>query len=97
MVVGIGPAADFVLEIVFTVLRAALLFLAMYAVLIAAVLLVVKLPEHPVLRYVALAFPIIAAVMVVMHWYDGRGLRTASSPRVETPFTDDPMRSDHAA
>jgi hypothetical protein len=68
-----------------------------YAVSTVAVLLVVKLPEHPVLRYVALAFPIIAAVAVVMEWYDGRDFRTASSPRVEAPSTDDPMRSDRAA
>jgi hypothetical protein len=36
------------LEIIFTIFRAALL-LAVYAVAMAAVLLVVELPEHPVL------------------------------------------------
>jgi hypothetical protein len=68
-----------------------------YAVSTAAILLVVRLPEHPVLRDAALALPIIAAVAVVMEWYDGRDFRTASSPRVEAPSTDDPLRSDRAA
>jgi hypothetical protein len=85
------------LETIFTVLRATLLFLAVYAVSTAAVLLVVQLPDLPALRYAVFALPVIGALIVVMEWYDGRGLRTASSPRVESPSTDDPIRSDQAA
>jgi hypothetical protein len=74
-----------------------LLFLVVYAVSRMATLLVVRLPHHPVLRYAALALPIIAAVMVVTDWYDGRGLRVASSPPIESPSTEDLARLDRAA
>jgi hypothetical protein len=63
----------------------------------ANVLLVVKLPEHPVLRCVALALPIIAAVIVVTERYDGRGLRMPSLPRTESSSTEDLARLDPAA
>jgi hypothetical protein len=53
-----------------------------------AILVVVRLPQHPVLRYGDLALPIVGAVMVMTRWYDGRGLRMASSPRTESPFTE---------
>jgi len=68
-----------------------------YAVSTAAILRVVRLPEHPVLRYAALALPIIAAVMVVTDWYDGRGIWVASSPPIESPSTVDLARLDRAA
>jgi hypothetical protein len=67
------------------------------AVSTAALLLVVTLPDHPVLRYAALALPVIAAGMVVTEWYDGRDLRMASSPRTESPSTEDLARLDTAA
>jgi hypothetical protein len=85
------------LETMFTVLLAALLLPVVYAMSTVAILLVVRLPEQPILRYAALALPNIAAVMVVTEWYDGPGLRMASSPRVEPLSTEDPMRSDQAA
>jgi hypothetical protein len=85
------------LETIFTALRAALLFLAVYTVSTGAILLVVRLPKLPILSYAVLALPIIAAVMPVTDWYDGRGPRLGSSPRVESLPVDDLARIDRAA
>ena len=51
-------------------LRAVLLFAAVYAATTGAILGLVPLPEIPLLRYVALAIPVVTSAILVASWVE---------------------------
>ena len=52
------------------IVRAGLLFVAMYAVTMLAILRLVPLPEIPLLRYVVFVLPVFASIALVACWID---------------------------
>lgn len=66
--------------------RAAVLFMAAYAVTMITVLALMRLPEIPLLRYVALAIPVLSSLTVVGYWLEqGAPWPSLSVPRRLAP------------
>jgi hypothetical protein len=65
------------------VLRGVLLVLAVYSVSTAAILVLIGLPEAPLLRYAVFIVPLIAAVVVLTEGYERRTPQAGSMPEQE--------------